>query len=166
MHKVRIKAAKPLNTILIAGLIAGTADALAAVLFYTRAIDGENAVRVFQAIASGLFGKTAYSSSAFYPVAGLFLHYLIACIWAGIYYGISWRFLPRNHLLLKSVCTGILVWSLMNFVVLPASQIPAFHYTLRAAVKGILILTVAIGLPFGYIIDRNIRRRREAGVNG
>jgi hypothetical protein len=105
----------------------------------------------------------AYSGGAIYLFAGLFLHYMIPFIWKVLYYFVSRRFLPRNYPLLKSICIGLVIWDIMNFVVKPITYARVFHYTARDAITGILILSVAIGLPLSFIMDRNIRCRRVAG---
>ncbi len=139
--------------ILIAGFIAGTLDALAAVFFFTPAITMENISKIFETIASGLFGKSAYSGNSFYPVAGLLLHYLIAFIWTVIYFFV-YRFLPRNFILLKCIGIGIVIFIIMNYIVVPLSQAPVFHYLVKDAIFSILILSAAIGLPLSLIIRK------------
>src|SRR5580765_6271437 len=42
--------------------------------------------RIFQSVASGLLGRKAFQGGAKTAALGLFLHFLIAFIWAVIYY--------------------------------------------------------------------------------
>lgn len=156
-----MKLTRPVNIILTAGLVAGTADALAAIFFYTVVINAKNIGRVFQTIASGLFGHRAYSGSVLYAVSGLLLHYLIACSWATLYYFISRRFSLGKSGLLKSICIGLIIWLVMNLVVLPVSRVPVFHYSTKAVIKGILILIAAIGIPFVCIINPGKVKREK-----
>lgn len=46
---------------------------------------------------------------------------------------------------------GIFVWLVMNVVILPLSLVPSFEYTWSGAIKGAVILIIAIGLPLAYL---------------
>ena len=63
-----------LKAILKTGLIAGTLDILAAIVILAKM----NAVGVLQYVASGVFGKEAFSGGTTMAIAGLIFHYIIA----------------------------------------------------------------------------------------
>jgi hypothetical protein len=52
-------------TIFISGAIAGTLDAIAAILLYTKGVSLHNISKIFRYIASGLFGKPAFHTDLF-----------------------------------------------------------------------------------------------------
>ncbi len=70
--------------ILITGLVAGTFDGLAAIIHLS--ILGKDPIRVFNFIASGVFGKAAYTGGLSMILAGIAFHYIIATIWTFIYF--------------------------------------------------------------------------------
>ena len=73
-----MKNKKGLNIVLTAGIIAGAADALAAVLVYAKPVNLHNAAAIFRYIASGLLGARAFQPGIFHPLTGLVLHFFIA----------------------------------------------------------------------------------------
>jgi uncharacterized membrane protein YagU involved in acid resistance len=77
-------------------------------------------VRIFQSVASGLLGPKSFQGGAKTAALGLFLHFLIAFIWALIYYVASRQI---GFLTVKPVIAGLLygefVWVMMNCVVVP-----------------------------------------------
>ena len=77
--------AKPLKVIIIAGIIAGTLDIIAACVHYYIVSDGKNPDVVLKFIASGVFGpRQAFSGGFIMSVLGLVLHYAIATLFAAI----------------------------------------------------------------------------------
>lgn len=73
------------KTIFIAGLVAGTLDAVAAILLFAHPVTLHNISNIFRYIASGLIGQGAFANGLVYPFLGLFLHFLIATIWSAVY---------------------------------------------------------------------------------
>jgi hypothetical protein len=140
--------------ILKAGLIAGTLDILAAFISFMIKT-GKNPTRVLEYVASGVFGRPALGGGALYAVAGLLFHFLIALIFAAIFY-YAWpvlRFLVKNRLVM-GVIYGILVWLAMNLVVVPLSNTPKGPFSWSGAIQGVLILIFCIGIPIAWIIDK------------
>ena len=64
-----MKLPTPLTVILVAGLVCGTLDALSASL--VSALFGATPVRVFQGIASGLRGRSAFQGGVSTALLGL-----------------------------------------------------------------------------------------------
>ena len=150
-----------LKTILAAGLIAGTTDICAAALQYI-AKTGKNPVKILNYIASGVFGKErAYADDTWMPVSGLLLHYIIALIWAALFFLISpyISFLAKNRLL-GSFIYGIFIWVVMNKVIVPLSATPPlppgpFPYV------SILIIIFCVALPIVVIVQRHYRLKQQ-----
>ncbi len=71
-----------LKAILKTGVIVGTLDALAAIIILAKM----NAVGVSQFIASGAFGKEAFSGGAAMTITGILFHYLFAFSFTTLYF--------------------------------------------------------------------------------
>lgn len=137
-----------------AGLVAGALDLTAAfVVSWLRA--GVSPVRVMQSISSGLLGAASFEGGAKTAALGVVLHFLIATIWAAIFYFASRRL---RVLVERPVTTGlvygVVVYALMNFVVLPLSAVPLRPVTLTGRLIGMLIIMCCIGLPIALIVSR------------
>jgi len=140
-----------LNTILRAGLLAGTLDILAAILLLAKG----NAVGTLKFIASGIFGKEAFSGGYDMVALGAVFHYLIATSFAAGYFLAwpRWAFLQKNKWL-SGVLYGVFVWAVMNLLVVPMSHAPQSPFAWDAALKNMAILVVCVGLPIAWLADR------------
>lgn len=138
-------------TILVTGLIAGTLDILAA----TFILAGGNAVGTLKYIASGAFGKAALEGGNEMAVLGLLFHYIIAMSWTGAFI-LLYPKLPFLHWnkWLNAVAYGLIVQTLMSFVVLPLSNIAPRTFTLSGFLQNAVILMFAIGLPAALSAER------------
>ncbi len=147
--------AKPsaISTIVKAGLVAGTLDITAAII--VAFIKGYKPIVIFRYIASAVFGKAAAMTGWGMVAIGLLFHYLIAFIWAAIFYAAY----PLIRRLIKSpvvagLIYGIIVWVIMNLVVVPLTRINQAPFKLPGVIREMAILMVCIGLPIAIIIDR------------
>lgn len=141
------------KNIFFAGFLAGTLDILAAIFLLANG----HAADTLRYIASGFFGKSAFSGSADMVVWGLFFHYVIALGFAAAYFLIypKLAFLRKNKWV-SALCYGLCVWCIMNQLVLPFTQIPknAGGFNWISALKNIAILTTCIGLPIAWTTER------------
>ena len=71
----------PAQAILAAGLLADAIDLTAAVIS-----SGAPVEKVLSFIASGAFGKTAFSGDTSMLAWGLFFHFFIAFFWTGLFF--------------------------------------------------------------------------------
>src|SRR5262245_42765538 len=80
---------RALRTILTAGLVAGIVDITYACIFnYARR--GMTPKAVLQSVAGGALGPASANAGGWKTAAlGLFFHFLIAVIWAALYYAAS-----------------------------------------------------------------------------
>lgn len=144
-----------LRVILVAGLVAGSLDILDPMVFYSIH-SHVPAERILQSIASGVFGRAAYSGG--WPVAllGLLIHFCIAIAWAALFV-IAARYVPvlREHAVPAGLIYGFVVYAVMNFIVLPhsraVSQPSHIPIVLFHAVCAIVFL---VGLPIALINRR------------
>jgi hypothetical protein len=147
---------RALKTIFWGGLIAGILDITGAcVVAWLRA--GVSPVRVFQSVASGLYGAASSTLGAKTAVIGLALHFLIATVWTAVYYAASRKlaFLVSQPLI-SGVLYGVIVYSFMNFVVIPLSAIPKRPTPppLSGRLIGLAVIIFCIGIPIAFIVRK------------
>ena len=148
------KPSNPIKTILLTGLVAGTLDISAALIhaFITRGITPD---RVFKFIASGVWGKDAFSEGTPMIFWGIFFHYVIAFTFT-LFFFFIYPYVTKliwNKIVL-GLLYGIFVWIVMNMLVLPLSNIPKGSPGLGQKLIGMAILMMMIGLPISLIIDK------------
>ena len=156
----RVSDRTPLKTILLAGLVAGTLDGLAAIIFFGPVFGKASVLQIFQGIASGAFGKEAYQGGVPMALCGVFFHYFIATSFAGAYYFI-YPFISSflSNKIVRGVLYGLMVWSFMNLLLLP---LVGMHivFTLKT-LRGIAIIIVCVGIPIAWIIEQSYQRNRK-----
>jgi uncharacterized membrane protein YagU involved in acid resistance len=119
--------------------------------------------RIFQSVASGLLGPKSFQGGAKTAALGLFLHFVIAFIWAAIYYVASRQI---GFLTQKPVIAGLLygefVWLMMNCVVLPLSAIHRWPPRVdpAAIITGPIGHLFLVGLPIAVAVSRFAGRPR------
>jgi len=142
---------------LAAGLIAGTLDIAAAFIqYYLRT--GKNPLGVLTFIASGVFGKKAFSGGYEMAAAGLLFHYIIALSFTFFFFWLASR-IPSivKTRIITGILFGIFIWAFMQFITLPLSGTPPVHFDLQRALVAAGILVVCIGLPVSYSAGRAIK---------
>jgi len=145
-----------IRTILFAGLIAGFLDGAAAVINYLISTNGKNPVRIFNFIASGVFGKKAFTGGWAMAGWGLLLHFIIACLFAAFFYFLYPRikFLSKN-IIITGIVYGIFVWLVMNLAVVPLSSTPPLPFTISKAITAVLILIFCVGIPIALVVHKS-----------
>lgn len=141
--------------ILVAGIIAGTLDILAAMLVYDLILHKTRSILILQYIASSILKTSAYKGGIFTAGLGLLIHFAIAISFSALYYIIfSYSTAARKYTLFSGFIYGILVWAIMNLLIVPAvfGKPPVFDLN-RDLLAGI-ILIIAIGLPLALTINR------------
>ena len=142
-----------LKAILIAGLIVGTLDALAASIS-TYVQRGVTPDRVWRYVATGVFGKDALSGGTTMVLLGLLFHFIIATGWTALFFLAhqKLKFLSWNRFIV-GIVYGIFVMLGMNLVVVPLSNVPnpnpgAIH------LPQLFIHMFIIGLPISLLTHR------------
>jgi hypothetical protein len=137
----------------MAGLICGVLDGLSAIL--VSGYFGAGPLRVFQGIASGLLGRSAFQGGAATALIGVVLHFVVATGAAAVFYFASRR-LPVmiDRPLLCGVAFGVLVHLFMTFVVIPLSAIGRRPFVLRSFVAFLLVSMVVIGPSIALSVRR------------
>ncbi|PYL53142.1 MAG: hypothetical protein DMF29_09280 [Verrucomicrobia bacterium] len=148
-----------LMTILWIGLIAGTLDIADNLIF--NQFRGISPIRVFQYIASGLIGMKSFQLGLASVALGVLIHYTIALFWTGVFYTASRKFsiLVRRPIIC-GLLYGVVVYLVMNFVILPLSQVPPrpAAVTLPSRINAVLALLLFIGLTISLLTRRSITR--------
>lgn len=160
---------KWMGTVLKTGLIAGSLDILLAFIdaWWSADVPPGDVLRF---VASGLLGDIAFKGSQWIVLIGLIIHYLIAFFWTLIFF--CWYPKIRSIITsqtLQAIVYGLFIWLVMNLLVLPLTAAPNLGFQWWSAVKGAIILIIAIGIPLAikakqFYKNRNIvyRRRKPA----
>ena len=138
--------------IILTGLMAGTLDALAALLFF-RARGNKQPGVLFRYIASAVYGPKAFSGGHGMIARGVTFHFLIAFCWVGLYFA-AYPMISglETGVLVDSIVYGLLVWVIMNLIVLPLSKAAPRPSTVSSVLINMLILMITIGLPCAYAV--------------
>jgi uncharacterized membrane protein len=141
------------SIILRAGLLAGVLDITAAFLAYAHS--GAQGIRLLQGIASGLIGPAAFQGGLGTASLGLLCHFVIATLWAAIYFAMSRRaaFL-REHAVVSGALYGVIIYLVMNLVVIPLSAIGPRPFSLSSAIVAAAILVPCVGVPIALTVRR------------
>ena len=129
------------------GLLAGAGDITFA--FVVSALRGVGPMRVLQSVAGGLLGKAAAEGGPATAALGAVLHFLIAFIWATVYWLASRKLkVLVRHPVVCGLLYGFAVYAFMYLVVLPLSAAyfkPTFTpFTVSLNGAGHMLL---VGLP-------------------
>ncbi len=140
--------------VLLTGLIAGTLDAIAAILDFVLPYRGDPSI-AFQYIASGVFGKGAIGGGVGMTLSGILFHYAFAISWAALFFVLR----PRVRILggpwyLSGSIYAVVVWIGMNLVIRPLSAVPHIPWTIFKVIKSALILVVTIGSPIAFAASK------------
>jgi hypothetical protein len=154
MHSV------PFGRVVPAGLLVGVWDGLFAVGICVTAGTGCVPIRVFWSIAGALIGPEAARAGGVATAAlGLGLHFLIATIWATIYWlgyqriGGLRRAVARGWgAVLVAVGFGFLVYVAMDFIVIPLSH--ARHTPITSRFFWIILLghPIFVAAPIVWLV--------------
>ena len=155
---------RAIPAILNAGLLAGLLDITAAM---TQAfLKGRPPLRVLQAVAAGWLGRQSFQLGAWSMALGFATHFLIATIWAAIFWAASrrLRFLVR-HAALCGALYGVFVYFFMQQVVIPLSAIHRRPQTsTQDLITGLLIHITCVGWPIAFVTRAHVPRRDTSTI--
>jgi hypothetical protein len=145
-----------LKVIAGATLLVGTLDIADALIFY--ALRGVPPIRILQGIASGLLGRAAFKGGLHSALLGLALHFFIAGTVTIVYILASCRLPLSRHPFLYGTLYGIVVYCVMNYIVLPLSNVGpgSLFPPLIPFINGVAALIICIGIPLALIARRYI----------
>lgn len=148
-----------LKAIAWVGLLAGSIDILAACL-NAYLVRGTSPVIVLRFIASGAFGKAAFTGGWEMPLTGLLFHFVIAYSFTALFFVLyPYIKMMSKNVVATAIVYGIFVYLVMNLLVLPLTRIPKIPFQLGKALIPIAILIVAIGLPLSFFARKFYRSK-------
>lgn len=140
--------------VLKAGLLVGTLDILAAFLQYFIKTN-KDPLPVLKFIASGVFGKEAFTGGSNMYIWGLLFHFIIAISFTVFFFWI-YSIAPSffKYRLLSGIVYGLFIWVVMQFIVLPLSNTPKMAFKPLNAILAAGILIVCIGIPLAFLAGK------------
>ena len=151
------KTINKLVTILWASLLAGTLDILSALVLNYKI----SPVKIFQFIASGLYGKDAFKGGTSMVLWGGLFHYLIASFFSTLLFLLYPRLIiPAKNRFALGILYGFFIWVVMNLLVLPVTNIPKTSTRLNIVtiLSGTTVLVICIGIPVALIADKYYKK--------
>lgn len=148
-----------LRALIVGGLVAGTLDVGAASLINTL-----NPVIILRFIATGVLGRAALTGGAGAACLGLVLQWAMSVLIAAIYFAVTAR-LPalRRKWWWGGLSSGLVIYLIMNFVVVPFSAAPvSFEYVVRHVRPLKAAQDLVAMFVFGLIIAFSVRGGRAA----
>lgn len=157
--------ATPWRQLVRAAAMAGTVAAvveMVPVLGIQAAALGVSPGRIFQSIASGLFGAAAYRGGIGSALAGVALHWLISA-GAALLFGWTatrWADLTRRAVL-AGLAFGVLTFAAMTAIVVPFSA-AAFrpNHDRVLMLVSLAVHVFFFGLPIALVMRRQLSRMR------
>ena len=150
LHRDRSHAAlvcPPMKRFLLAALVVGTLD-ISEVMIVVW-LKGGDPLKIFQGIASGIYGQASFEGGTRTMVIGLLLHYFIATTVVAVYFLASRKLAILNrHPILTGAVYGVLVYLFMNFVVQPLAGLTP-RFTTFSVVNQLFCHIVLIGITTG-----------------
>ncbi len=151
-----------IRPIALGGLIIGTADAIIYHWFVSSVLGGNPLTSVYQYIASGALGESAFAGGIATVLLGVLIHFFIALVVAGVFILSATRiFLLRRNPIVGSLLYGFGVFIVMNMIVTPLSAAPVLPApTTPMLIVNILDHMLVIGLPLGILVQRNANKNK------
>jgi hypothetical protein len=141
---------RALPAIFWAGLLCGCMDISAA--FITWRLKGVKPARLLRGIAAGLLGNKSFDGGIPTAALGLGIHYLVAFSAATVFYFASRKltFMVRQPFIYGPLY-GILVYTLMYWVVMPLSARHPAPFSWTNTIVAILTHIVCVGTPIALV---------------
>jgi hypothetical protein len=146
-----------LRSSVIAGLIIGTADVIIYHWFVTSVLGRVPLISVYQYIASGALGESAFAGGIATAWLGALFHFLFSIVIAGVFILSANRIpLLRRYIIPGSLLYGFGVFIVMNMIVTPLSATPPLPApTTPQLIVNILDHLLVFGLLLGILVRRN-----------
>ncbi|HZY64198.1 MAG TPA: hypothetical protein VFE38_16900 [Edaphobacter sp.] len=141
------------GTIVSAGLLAGALDITATTTLMS--FQGLSVERLWQGIASGALGESAFKGGKGTAAVGLVFHFVIALTVASVYFAVS-----RSLMVLIAkpifcgIIYGVVVHLVMSRIVVPLSRAPRRVFSMKAFLIQLIIHICFVGLPVALIVSR------------
>jgi hypothetical protein len=142
------------NTISWTALLAGTLHIAAATGNYY--LEKETSpIPLFQFIASGIFGKEAFTGGTLMIIWGIVFHFMIAFALTLVLFLIYPKIISwLKNKFITGIIYGLSVWTIMNKLIIPFSNTPKQPFDLTQAITAALILICTVGVPVVLMAHR------------
>lgn len=146
-----------LRIIALGGMMIGTADLIIYHWFVTSVLGGYPLISVFQYIASGALGESAFAGGIATALLGVLFHFLISIVITGVFILSADRIpLLRHYAIVGSLLYGLGVFIVMNMIVIPLSATPPIPApTTPQLIMNLMDHVLVVGLPLGILISRS-----------
>jgi len=151
-----------LRTIVLSGIVAGVLDILAAITMRSLQTGKNSAEPVLRFVASGIFGREAFSGGEAMVFWGLAFHFIIAFCFAFLFFVLypHLGFIKR-YKVLGAIVYGLFVWVVMNRIVVPLSNTPRLPFKWEGALIHMVILIICIGIPVSFITHHYYKKHQQ-----
>jgi hypothetical protein len=149
------------NTLLrlsvIAGLICGAGDVIIYHWFVQNVLGGVPLISLYQYIASGALGESAFAGGISTALLGVLFHFIFSIVIAGVFILAVDRIpLLRRQIIPGSLLYGFGVFVVMNMIVTPLSATPLLPTpTTSELIVAIIVHILVAGLLLGIVVRRN-----------
>lgn len=139
------------DTIVRGGVVAALLDIALAMGFWWF-YNGASPQVILQSIAAGLLGKESFAGGMGTAALGAFLHLVIACVMAAVYYlgCLRWPVLFRRPIFCGAVY-GVLLYLAMSYVVLPLSKAAPLPFIPSWFLASVASHVVLVGIPIALV---------------
>ena len=141
----------------IAGLICGAGDVIIYHWFVQNVLGGVPLISLYQYIASGALGESAFAGGIPTALLGVLFHFIFSIVIAGVFILAVDRIpLLRRHIIPGSLLYGFGVFIVMNMIVTPLSATPPLPTpTTSELIVAIIVHILVAGLLLGIVVRRN-----------
>ncbi len=148
--------------IVVAGLVAGALDILAAFASYVS--QGATVEGILKYIASGLLGASALQGGMAMVWLGLLCHFVLTTGMASVFLLAAQRLRALTvHPWLWGSVYGVLTWVAMVYVVVPLSGVVGWKLPEGwSIVSGLLSHIFYVGVPIAHITQWGLRGRNDS----
>ena len=145
----------------IAGLICGVVDVIIYHWFIQNVLGGVPLIPLYQYIASGALGESAFAGGIPTALLGVLFHFVFSIVIAGIFIlGVDRIPLLRRQIIPGSLLYGFGVFIVMNMIVTPLSATPPIPApTTFELIVTIIIHILVAGLLLGIVVRRSVNTR-------
>lgn len=154
---------RPIWAIFLGGLACAILDGAAAMVLL--GIKGTNPLRLWQGVASGLLGATAFRQGRKSVALGLTLHCIIAFAFAAAFV-LACRSTPllAREFLVSGPAYGVFVFLFMNLIVVPLSAKPKAGRSPGQGLTQLAVHMVFVGLPIAISAHFSLLQRMDEGL--
>jgi hypothetical protein len=110
---------------------------------------------VFQFASSTLMGTAAFEGGIVTALLGMALYMAISFVFVSLFFGFASRISTLVRFpMISGVVYGLLVWTIVNLIIIPASAAPPLEWSFVSAYINGLIYIGTIGIPITHFAHK------------